>query len=189
MPMEVSATPLPGVYRVDPRVFVDQRGFFTETWQANRYAQAHIAGPFVQDNHSRSTYGTLRGLHYQLAHPQGKLVWVVQGKVFDVAVDIRRGSPTFGQWHGEILSGENHRQLYIPAGFAHGFCVLSPSADFYYKCTDFYAPGDEYGLRWDDPRLAIPWPITTPQLSEKDAAYPTLDTILRDHLPSFGVDR
>jgi dTDP-4-dehydrorhamnose 3,5-epimerase len=131
--MEVSATPLPGVYRVDPRVFVDQRGFFMETWQANRYAQAHIAGPFVQDNHSRSTYGTLRGLHYQLAHPQGKLVWVVQGEVFDVAVDIRRGSPTFGHWYGEMLSGENHRQLYIPAGFAHGFCVLSTSADFCYK--------------------------------------------------------
>lgn len=187
--MEVSATHLPGVYRVDPRVFVDQRGFFMETWQASRYAQAHIAGPFVQDNHSRSTYGTLRGLHYQLAHPQGKLVWVVQGEVFDVAVDIRRGSPTFGLWYGEILSGENHRQLYIPAGFAHGFCVLSTSADFCYKCTDFYAPGDEYGLRWDDPRLAIAWPITTPRLSEKDASYPTLDTIPRDHLPSFGADR
>jgi dTDP-4-dehydrorhamnose 3,5-epimerase len=187
--MEVSATPLPGVYRVDPRVFVDQRGFFMETWQANRYAQAHIAGPFVQDNHSRSTYGTLRGLHYQLAHPQGKLVWVVQGEVFDVAVDIRRGSPTFGLWYGEMLSGENHRQLYIPAGFAHGFCVLSTSADFYYKCTDFYAPGDEYGLRWDDPRLAIAWPITAPRLSEKDTSYPTLDSISRDHLPSFGADR
>jgi dTDP-4-dehydrorhamnose 3,5-epimerase len=187
--MEVSATPLPGVYRVDPRVFADQRGFFMETWQAARYAQVHIAGPFVQDNHSRSTYGTLRGLHYQLAHPQGKLLWVVQGEVFDVAVDIRRGSPTFGQWYGEILSGENHRQLYIPAGFAHGFCVLSTSADFCYKCTDFYAPGDEYGLRWDDPRLAITWPITTPRLSERDGSYPTLDTIPQEHLPSFGADR
>ena len=187
--MEVSATPLPGVYRVDPRVFVDQRGFFMETWQADRYAQAHIVGPFVQDNHSRSTYGTLRGLHYQLAHPQGKLVWVVQGEVFDVAVDIRRGSPTFGQWYSEILSGENHRQLYIPPGFAHGFCVLSHAADFCYKCTDFYAPGDEYGLRWDDRRLAIAWPITTPRLSAKDASYPTLDTIPQEHLPCFGVDR
>jgi dTDP-4-dehydrorhamnose 3,5-epimerase len=185
--MDVLATPLPGVYRIDPRVFVDQRGFFLETWQATRYTQAEIAGPFVQDNHSRSVYGTLRGLHYQLQHPQAKLVWVVQGEVFDVAVDIRRGSPTFGQWYGEILSGENHRQLYIPAGFAHGLCVLSAAADFCYKCTDFYTPGDEYGLRWDDPRLAIPWPVATPMLAEKDRVYPLLDTIAPEYLPRYEV--
>ena len=184
--MEVVATPLPGVYRITPRVFQDTRGFFLETWQASRYAEVQVPGPFVQDNHSRSTYGTLRGLHYQLQHPQGKLVWAVQGEVFDVAVDIRRGSPTFGQWYGAILSGENHQQLYIPAGFAHGFCVLSPTADFCYKCTDVYAPGDEYGLRWDDPRLAIAWPVTTPLLSAKDAVYPTLDTIALEHLPQYG---
>jgi dTDP-4-dehydrorhamnose 3,5-epimerase len=134
-------------------VFADQRGFFMETWQAARYAQVHIAGPFVQDNHSRSTYGTLRGLHYQLAHPQSKLIWVVQGEVFDVAVDIRRGSPTFGQWYGEILSGDNHRQLYIPAGFAHGFCVLSTSADFCTNAADLLRQG-EY-----DPDGTTPQPL------------------------------
>jgi dTDP-4-dehydrorhamnose 3,5-epimerase len=186
--MQVSDTPLPGLYHIEPRVFPDQRGFFLETWQATRYAQAHVPGPFVQDNCSRSSYGTLRGLHYQLAHPQGKLVWVVQGEVFDVAVDIRRDSPTFGQWHGEILSAENHYQLYIPPGFAHGFCVLSPSADFCYKCTDFYTPGDEYGLRWDDPRLSIAWPIPTPLLSDKDCTYPTLETIPPEHLPRYGAE-
>lgn len=187
--MDVSATSLPGVYRIVPRVFTDARGFFLETWQATRYTHAAIPGPFVQDNHSRSTYGTLRGLHYQLKHPQGKLVWVIHGEVFDVAVDIRRGSPTFGQWYGETLSGDNPCQLYIPAGFAHGFCVLSPSADFCYKCTDFYTPGDEYGLRWDDPRLAITWPITAPLLSAKDAEYPTLDLLAPEVLPQFGAAR
>ncbi|MGE3541411.1 MAG: dTDP-4-dehydrorhamnose 3,5-epimerase [Candidatus Tectimicrobiota bacterium] len=186
--MEVSATPLPGVYLIVPRVFVDCRGFFMETWQASRYAQAHIPGPFVQDNYSHSSRGTLRGLHYQLTYPQGKLVWVMQGEVFDVAVDIRRGSPTFGQWYGTLLSGENHHQLYIPAGFAHGFCVLSESADFCYKCTNVYRSGDEYGLRWDDPRLAIPWPLSAPLLSEKDRTYPTLETIPQEHLPRFGAD-
>jgi len=183
--MKVSETTLPGVYLIEPRVFPDQRGFFQETWQATRYAEVHIPGPFVQDNHSHSTHGTLRGLHYQLKHPQGKLMWVPQGDVFDVAVDIQVGSPTFGRWFGTILSSDNHHQLYVPAGFAHGFCVLSASADFLYKCTDFYAPGDEYGLRWDDPRLAITWPITTPRLSEKDRDYPTLDTIPWNHLPVF----
>lgn len=183
--MKVSETTLPGVYLIEPRVFPDQRGFFQETWQATRYAQAQIPGPFVQDNHSHSTQGTLRGLHYQLKHPQGKLVWVLQGEVFDVVVDIRVGSPTFGRWFGAVLSAENHRQLYVPAGFAHGFCVLSASADFLYKCTALYTPGDEYGLCWDDPRLAIVWPITAPLLSDKDRQYPPLDAIPRDHLPVF----
>src|SRR3989442_573918 len=186
--MKVTETTLPGIYLIEPHVFPDQRGFFQETWQATRYAEAHIPGPFVQDNHSHSTHRTLRGLHYQLKHPQGKLVWVLQGEVFDVVADIRVGSPTFGRWFGTILSGDNHRQLYVPADFAHGFCVLSASADFLYKCTDFYAPGDEYGLRWDDPRLAINWPITVPLLSEKDRHYPTLDAIPWDYLPIFPAD-
>ena len=186
--MKVTETTLPGVYLIEPRMFPDQRGFFQETWQATRYAEAHIPGPFVQDNYSHSTHRTLRGLHYQLKHPQGKLVWVLQGEVFDVVADIRVGSPTFGRWFGTILSGDNHRQLYVPADFAHGFCVLSASADFLYKCTDFYAPGDEYGLRWDDPRLAINWPIPAPLLSEKDSHYPTLDAIPWDSLPRFRAD-
>ncbi len=186
--MKVTETTLPGVYLIEPRVFPDQRGFFQETWQATRYAEAHIPGPFVQDNPSHSTHRTLRGLHYQLKHPQGKLVWVLQGEVFDVVADIRVGSPTFGRWFGTILSGDNHRQLYVPADFTHGFCVLSASADFLYKCTDFYAPGDEYGLRWDDPRLVINWPITVPLLSEKDRHYPTLDAIPWDYLPIFRAD-
>jgi dTDP-4-dehydrorhamnose 3,5-epimerase len=185
--MTVRETALAGVYLIEPQVFTDARGFFLETWHAARYKQFHIPGPFVQDNYSHSTQGVLRGLHYQLTHPQGKLVWVMQGTVFDVAVDIRRGSPTFGHWVGETLSGDNHRQLYIPAGFAHGFCVLSASADVLYKCTDFYTPEDEHGLRWDDPRLGITWPVTNPLLSAKDVAYPTLDTIPPQHLPVFGA--
>jgi dTDP-4-dehydrorhamnose 3,5-epimerase len=156
-----------------------------ETWQADRYQQAHIPGPFVQDNYSYSTRGVLRGLHYQLKHPQGKLVQIFQGEVFDVAVDIRHGSPTFGHWTGVVLSGNNHRQLYIPPGFAHGFCVLSETAHFLYKCTDFYTPGDEYGLRWDDPALDIEWPVTTPLLAEKDRHYPILSRVPREQLPVF----
>ena len=185
--MKVHLTALPGVYLIEPRVFTDPRGFFMETWQAARYHQEHIPGPFVQDNYSSSAHRVLRGLHYQLRHPQGKLVYVLQGEVFDVAVDIRRGSPTFGRWVGSILSGTNHRQLYIPPGFAHGFCVLSATALFFYKCTDYYAPDDEYGLRWDDPRLHITWPIADPLLSDKDCRYPTLDTIPPEHLPVFEV--
>ncbi len=185
--MKVVETALPGVRLIEPRVFADTRGFFLETWHAERYEQERIPGSFVQENYSHSTRGVLRGLHYQLKHPQGKLVWMLQGEVFDVVVDIRLGSPTFGRLASEILSGTNHRQLYIPPGFAHGFCVLSESADFLYKCTDFYDPGDEYGLRWDDPQLGIDWPLDTPLLSEKDRHYPTLDTIPRDHLPIFGA--
>jgi dTDP-4-dehydrorhamnose 3,5-epimerase len=183
--MKVYPTRLQGVHLIEARIFTDPRGFFMETWHADRYRQAHIPGPFVQDNYSYSTRGVLRGLHYQLKHPQGKLVQVLQGEVFDVAVDIRHGSPTFGHWTGVILSGDNHRQLYIAPGFAHGFCVLSETAQFLYKCTDFYAPGDEYGLRWDDPALAIEWPVTTPLLAEKDRHYPTLSTVPRELLPVF----
>jgi dTDP-4-dehydrorhamnose 3,5-epimerase len=185
--MRVSETDLPGVFLIEPRVFADPRGFFMETWHAERYRQENIPGPFVQDCYSHSIRGVLRGLHYQLNHPQGKLVGVLQGTVFDVAVDIRLGSPTFGHWVGVTLSGDNHRQLYIPAGFAHGFCVLSEVVDFFYKCTDFYAPEDEYGLRWDDPQLGIDWPLSAPLLSEKDRQYPPLDTISWEHLPVFGA--
>lgn len=183
--MKVFPTRLQGVHLIEPLVYTDPRGFFMETWQVDRYRQAYIPGPFVQDNYSYSTRGVLRGLHYQLKHPQGKLVQVLQGEVFDVAVDIRHGSPTFGHWTEVILSGDNHRQLYIPPGFAHGFCVLSETAHFLYKCTDFYTPGDEYGLRWDDPALAIEWPVTTPLLAEKDRYYPILSRVPREHLPVF----
>jgi len=185
--VKVYQTGFPGVCLIEPQVLTDPRGFFMETWQAERYRQVHIPGPFVQDNYSYSTRAVLRGLHYQLKHPQGKLVSVLQGEVFDVAVDIRRGSPTFGGWMGEFLSGDNHRQLYIPPGFAHGFCVLSEAAHFFYKCTDFYAVGDEYGLRWDDPALNTDWPVPEPLLSEKDRHYPTLATLPPEYLPVFEV--
>lgn len=181
--MNVQPTRLPGVCLIEPRVFADPRGFFMETWQQERYRAAQIPGPFVQDNHSYSKQGVLRGLHYQLRQPQGKLVYVLQGEVFDVAVDIRQGSATFGHWVGEILADHNHRQMYIPPGFAHGFCVLSETAHFCYKCTDFYAAEDEYGVRWDDPALAIAWPLTDPVLSDRDRHYPTLGGIAREHLP------
>jgi dTDP-4-dehydrorhamnose 3,5-epimerase len=185
--VKVYQTSLPGVCLIEPPVFADSRGFFMETWQAERYKQANIPGPFVQDNYSYSARTVLRGLHYQLKHPQGKLVSVLQGEVFDVAVDIRRGSPTFGCWVGELLSSDNYRQLYIPPGFAHGFCVLSEAARFFYKCTDFYTVGDEYGIRWDDPALGINWPVTAPLLSEKDRHYPTLDILPWEYLPVFEV--
>jgi dTDP-4-dehydrorhamnose 3,5-epimerase len=185
--MKVRELDLAGVYLFEPRVFVDTRGFFMETWHATRYQQAQVPTAFVQDNYSHSTRGVLRGLHYQLTQPQGKLVWVLHGEVYDVAVDIRRGSPTFGRWTGVVLSAENHYQLYIPPGFAHGFCVLSASADFLYKCTAFYRPEDEYGLHWQDPHLGIHWPVGTPLVSAKDQAYPTLATIPPDHLPRFGA--
>ncbi len=168
--MNVLPTELPGVLIVEPRVFGDGRGFFFESYQQRRYAEAGIPGPFVQDNVSRSARGILRGLHFQHPRAQGKLVMVLAGSVFDVAVDIRRGSPTFGQWVGVELSGENKRQLWIPPGFAHGFCVTSESADFAYKCTDLYAPEHEHTLLWNDPRLGIRWPVEQPLLSAKDAA-------------------
>ena len=181
--MKVSETILPGVSLIEPRVFADGRGFFMESWHAERYGDANIPGPFVQANFSHSNKGVLRGLHYQLKHPQGKLVWVISGEVFDVAVDIRVGSPTFGRWAGEILSGDNRRQLFIPPGFAHGYCVLSDTADFFYLCTEVYVPQDEYGVRWDDGFLKIDWPISLPVVSEKDRQYPTLDSIPKEHLP------
>jgi dTDP-4-dehydrorhamnose 3,5-epimerase len=176
--MELAISALPEVIVVTPQFFSDSRGYFLETYQQKKYAELGIPQPFVQDNQSYSTHGVLRGLHFQLRHPQGKLVRVTQGSVFDVAVDIRRNSPTFGKWHGEILSAENKKQMYIPENFAHGFCVLSESAEFLYKCTDFYVPGDEAGLIWNDPQLAIDWPIDNPVLSAKDAALPSLSDSL-----------
>ena len=180
--MKVTETLLPGVIMIEPKTFEDDRGFFLETYHRDRYAEAGMRCDFVQDNHGRSTKGVLRGLHFQLAHPQAKLVRVVCGEVFDVAVDIRRGSPTFGKWYSAILSGENKHQLYIPEGFAHGYCVLSEVADFEYKVTDFYWPDDQAGVIWNDPDLAISWPIQDPILSEKDLSLPRLSEA---RLPQF----
>jgi dTDP-4-dehydrorhamnose 3,5-epimerase len=179
------ATPLdhPEVLLIEPDVFPDPRGFFMETFHAVKYAEHGLPAVFLQDNHSHSSRGVLRGLHYQLNNPQGKLVRVVSGEVFDVAVDIRRGSPWFGKWVGAILSEENHRQMYVPPGFAHGFCTLSEHADFLYKCTDLYAPGDEYGIAWDDPEIAIEWPEMDYLISDKDLANPLLTE--SNHLPEY----
>jgi len=177
-------TELPGVVIIEPDVHQDARGFFLETFHEKKYADGKILGPFVQDNHSHSARGTLRGLHAQLRHPQGKLVRAVAGEMFDVAVDIRKGSPGFGRWTGVTLSGDNFRQLYIPPGFAHGFCVLSDEVDVEYKCTDFYDPADEITVLWSDPQIGIAWPVATPSLSKKDSQARRLAE-LHDRLPSF----
>ena len=166
--MNVLTCDLPGLLILEPKVFGDSRGFFMETWNLRRYREAGIPLDFVQDNISFSRRGTLRGLHFQNPSAQGKLLHVLQGEVFDVAVDIRHSSPTFGKWHGLILSAENKRQFYIPPGFAHGFAVLSETALFQYKCTDFYSPSCEVTLQWDDPEVGIQWPVDSPLLSEKD---------------------
>jgi dTDP-4-dehydrorhamnose 3,5-epimerase len=178
--VKVTPTALPGVQLIEPAVHGDERGFFVETFQVQRYlADAGIELAFVQDNHSRSRRGVLRGLHLQAARPQGKLVRVARGEVFDVAADIDPQSPTFGQWAGAILSDTNHHQLWIPPGYAHGFLVLSEVADFEYKCTDYYDPKSELGVVWNDPDLAIDWPIGEPTLSAKDAKLPTLAELRR----------
>jgi dTDP-4-dehydrorhamnose 3,5-epimerase len=178
--MNVVKTKLHDCVIIEPKVFGDERGFFLETFQAERYAAlAGINLLFVQDNHSRSSKAVLRGLHYQKTKPQGKLVRVVRGEVYDVAVDIRQDSPTFGQWEGVILSEENKRQFWVPPGFAHGFLVLSETADFEYKCTDYYDPSDEGSVLWNDPDLDIPWPIATPNLSDKDASADRLVDLKR----------
>jgi len=182
--VKVTPTEIPGVLILEPKVFGDARGFFLETYHSQRYADAGIQGPFVQDNYSRSVKGTLRGLHYQEPQGQGKLVQVVAGAVFDVAVDIRRGSPTFGKWVGVELSAENKRQFWVPPGFAHGFFVISESADFQYKCTALYAPEHEHSVAWNDPDLAIQWPISeAPKLSAKDSAAPRLKDV--NALPAY----
>ncbi|MCL5982719.1 MAG: dTDP-4-dehydrorhamnose 3,5-epimerase [Firmicutes bacterium] len=184
--MKVIETKLPGVLIVEPTVFGDARGFFMETWNQKRYAAVGLPASFVQDNLSLSQQGTLRGLHFQHPNAQGKLVFVLQGEVFDVAVDIRIGSPNIGQWVGVTLSAGNRRQLYIPAGFAHGFCVTSETALFAYKCTDFYNPEAEGGIIWNDPDIGIAWPIDTPLLSEKDRNYPKLQELPPGRLPRYG---
>ena len=176
--MNITRTPLDGVALIEPRVFGDDRGFFLESFNERTFAEAGLPTAFAQDNHSRSARGVLRGLHYQLHTPQGKLVRVTAGSVFDVAVDLRRSSPSFGRWYGAELSAENHRMLWVPPGFAHGFCVTSDSADFLYKCTELWAPEHERSLAWDDPAIGIEWPLpdgTPPTLAVKDAEAPGLD--------------
>jgi dTDP-4-dehydrorhamnose 3,5-epimerase len=172
--MRVRETELPGVVLVEPRVFKDARGFFLESWHHARYEEAGIHGPFIQDNHSSSARGTLRGLHWQWRRPQGKLVRVVEGEIYDVAVDIRPEAPTFGRWVGVTMRAEDFTQIYIPPGFAHGFCVTSDIAQVEYKCTDYYDAEGERGLIWNDPDLAIEWPVADPLLSGRDSAHPTL---------------
>ncbi len=182
--MKFLTTDLEGVILVEPTVHSDPRGFFLETYHQAKYTAGGIVETFVQDNHSRSERGTLRGLHAQFRHPQGKLVRAVEGEIFDVAVDVRRGSPAFGRWVGEILSAENFRQLYVPPGFVHGFCVLSDSAQVEYKCTDFYHQDDEYSVTWNDPDIGIEWPITDPLLSTRDREARRLSE-LADRLPVY----
>ena len=182
--MNIIPTELPGVVIIEPRVFTDRRGFFFESYNAPRYAAAGITATFVQDNHSSSAKGTIRGLHYQLHHPQAKLLRVIRGAVFDVAVDIRRGSPTFGKWVGVELSADNKRQLFIPAGFGHGFCALSDVTELEYKCSDVYVADDQHGVLWNDPTSGIQWPVREPILSDADRAYRPL-TLDRDDLPVF----
>lgn len=176
--MNIIETDLPGVLIVEPKVFGDDRGFFMESWNARAFEAAGIAGPWVQDNHSRSARGVLRGLHYQVRQTQGKLVRATAGAVFDVVVDLRRSSPAFGKWMGLELSAENKRMLWVPSGFAHGFLTLTDTADFQYKCTDYYAPEWEQALLWNDPAIGVEWPLEAgqhPSLSAKDAAGLTLD--------------
>lgn len=180
--MKVTQTPLPGVLLIEPKIFGDARGFFLETYSRERYHAAGITENLLQDNLSFSRRGVLRGLHYQNPTPQGKLVYVLQGTVFDVAVDIRRSSPTFGQWYGATLTDENKKQLWIPAGFAHGFCVTSDAALFTYKCSAYYAPENEHTIRYDDPDIAISWPVAEPLLSDKDRSAPGLKDIDTDAL-------
>ncbi|MBN2702709.1 MAG: dTDP-4-dehydrorhamnose 3,5-epimerase [Pontiellaceae bacterium] len=174
--MNVESLGIPEVKLIKPRRFNDARGFFAQTYQQKQYAEAGMPATFVQDNWSRSSKGVLRGLHYQYEHTQAKLVSVIRGEVFDVVVDMRKTSPTFGKWEGAVLSEENGHQLFVPKGFAHGFLVLSETVDFMYKCDDYYTPGDEYGVRWDDPTLGIEWPdIVNPLVSEKDAVLPKFE--------------
>lgn len=189
--MRRSDAPLPGVVLLQPEVYGDERGFFFESYNARTLARLGVDVNFVQDNHSRSLRGVLRGLHYQLRRPQVKLIRVTHGAVWDVAVDLRRGSPTFGHWWGVELSAANYLQVLIPGGFGHGFCVLSEAAEVQYKCSDYYDPADERGVRWDDPRLAIAWPIggTAPLVSARDAALPSLDTMDAADLPDFEAER
>lgn len=183
--MKFIETSLPGCIVIEPQVFGDSRGFFYESYNEAKYREAGIDRRFVQSNVSRSARGVLRGLHYQSPHPQGKLVSVLEGEVYDVAVDIRRGSPTFGKWAGVMLTAENHRHFWIPEGFAHGFCVVSEHATFSYQCTDLYDAKADGGVRWDDPAIGIDWPISDPLLSDKDTKAPLLADVPEDRLPEY----
>lgn len=185
--MNVTATALPGVLLLEPKVFRDERGYFLESWSEERYATAGVPARFVQDNLSYSRGGVLRGLHFQEPHPQGKLVSVLRGEVFDVAVDVRVGSPTFGRWVGHVLSAENAHQLYVPGGFAHGFVVLSDDALFAYRCTEYYHPEAERTLLWNDPELGIEWPGERPVLSAKDGAGRRLRDFGPGELPRYEI--
>lgn len=185
--MKVVETSLPGCVIIEPAVFGDERGFFFETWNADRYGQLGLPDKFVQSNVSSSARGVLRGLHYQWPNPQGKLVTVLEGEVYDVAVDIRRGSPTFGRWAAVMISAENKRQFWIPEGFAHGFAVLSERAIFSYLCTAQYDRSADAGVRWNDADMGIDWPIDAPLLSDKDAAAPFLKDVAPDRLPVFAA--
>ena len=187
--MKVETTGLPGLLLIEPEVFRDARGYFLETFRADGYAAAGIPGPFVQDNVSFSHAGVLRGLHFQNPNGQAKLVFALEGEIFDVAVDVRAGSPSFGRWTGARLSADSGRQLYIPRGFAHGFCVLSQTARVAYKCDALYDPGSELSVMWNDPDIGIEWPLAAPVLSKKDAAAPRLADIDRARLPRFEKPR
>jgi dTDP-4-dehydrorhamnose 3,5-epimerase len=185
--MKLIHTALPGVLMIEPQVFGDARGYFYESYHADKYREAGIAQPFVQTNVSRSLRGVLRGLHYQWPHPQGKLVSVLEGEVYDVAVDIRVGSPTFGRWAAAILSAENKRHFWVPEGFAHGFAVLSEYATFVYQCTALYDRASDAGIRWNDADIGIDWPISAPLLSDKDARAPFLGDVPAERLPPFAA--
>jgi len=183
--MEIITTSIEGVLIIEPKIFKDNRGFFMETYNQNRYHAFGIHTTFVQDNISCSLKNTVRGLHFQMKHPQAKLIQAISGEIFDVAVDLRPNSPTFGKYTGIYLSDENRRQVFIPEGFAHGFCVLSKSALFYYKCSEFYAPDDENGIIWSDPDIGIHWPVENPIISEKDKLYQNLSGLTAEQLPTF----
>lgn len=183
--MQSRETSLPGVWELQPKVFRDARGSFVETYHRIKYMELGLTDTFVQDNHSCSARGTLRGLHYQLQHPQAKLCRVVEGEALDVVVDIRQGSPHFGKWTSLVLSAKDQNQIFVPAGFAHGYLALTEWVQFLYKCSDYYSPVDERGVSWDDPVLKIPWGVTNPLLSEKDARLPTLASIPRESLPQY----
>ncbi|MHB1927215.1 MAG: dTDP-4-dehydrorhamnose 3,5-epimerase [Leptospirillum sp.] len=181
--MKVMGTPIGGILRIRPDVYGDERGFFLESFHAKKFAALGIPQLFVQDNHSRSAKGVLRGLHFQKRHPQGKLIRVLSGSLFDVAVDIRRGSPTFGQWFGLVLTARDPEFLYVPEGMAHGFLALEEGTELFYKCTDFYDSTDEGGIRWDDPGIGIAWPETPGVISPKDAVFPFLSALAPEDLP------
>ena len=181
--MKFTPLEIPGVVLVEPDVFADARGFFTELYHQKKYAEGGIDRTFLQDNYSHSKKNVLRGMHYQRTNPQGKLIGVIRGKIYDVVADVRRGSPTFGRWIAEELSSENRRQLFVPEGCLHGFCVLSDEADVLYKCTTFYVPADDQGIAWNDPTLRIQWPTRDPVLSPKDAALPKLADLPESLLP------